>query len=81
MSCFVVQKQHRKHYFYNGFEVRPANVGPGRSLGLRPVRAGLGRVLGRPVRTAFDIIHGIRGRNPRVLSTYNETIVNYRCLK
>ena len=39
----------------------------------------LGRVLGRPVRTAFDILHGSRTRgehNLRVLSTYNETIVN-----
>ena len=96
MSCFVVQKQQRKHYFllilrltggpYPGrtlgrFGVRPANVGPGRSLGLRPTS---GRVLGRPVRIAFDILHGSRTRgdhNLRVRSTYNETIVNYRCVK
>ena len=60
---------------YFGFGVRPANVGPGRSLGLR--RAG--PASGRPVRTAFDILHGSRTRgdhNPRVLSTYNETILN-----
>ena len=81
-----MQKQHRKDYFllilrltggpYPGrtlgrFVVRPANVGPGRSLGLRPGRAS-GRVLGRPIRKAFDILHDSRTRgdhNPRVLST------------
>ena len=85
VSCFVVQKQHQKHYFWlilrltggpylGRFGVRPANVGPGRSLGLRPGWAGPAscRILGRPVRTAFDILPGSRTRgdhNPRVLST------------
>ena len=57
MLCFVVQKQQRKHYLllilrltagpYPGrtlgrFGVQPTNVGPGRSLGLRPGRGRAG---------------------------------------